>query len=247
MTRKLDVYIEERLVGILSQEQNGELSFQYDSSYVDQDNNHSISVSMPLSLSPYESNVSKAFFSGLLPDDIIRKRLANYLGISETNSFTLLEAVGGECAGALSLYPEGEKPTKQQAGDITKLDAKELKEILDLLKKRPLMVGVNDIRLSLAGAQDKLAVGLIDGKIALVTGATPTTHILKPAIDRVEGSVQNEVFCMRLAKSLGFDVPNVEIRWLNDIPYFLIERYDRIMDNSGNIIRLHQEDFCQAF
>lgn len=245
-SRILDVYFNSKLVGKLIQDKEGVIAFKYNDMYISSNEACQISVSMPLRQEQYEGNIPKAFFSGLLPDDIIRHRLSRYLGISEKNSFALLEAVGGECAGALSLYPEGEIPPEAKKEDIQILDDKSLKEILDLLKRRPLLAGADDIRLSLAGAQDKIAVRLVDGKIAIMKGSAPTTHIIKPIIEEIKDSVHNEVFCMRLAKLLKIEVPNVEIRWLDNIPYFLIERYDRIKEQDGNIIRLHQEDFCQA-
>ena len=245
-SRVLDVYFNSKPVGKLTEDKEGIINFKYNDVYLSSKDACQISVSMPLRQEQYEGNIPKAFFSGLLPDDIIRQRLSRYLGISEKNSFALLEAVGGECAGALSLYPEGEVLQEAKEEDIQILDDKSLKEILDLLKKRPLLAGSDDIRLSLAGAQDKIAVRLIEGKIAIIKGSAPTTHIIKPIIEGIKDSVHNEAFCMRLAKLLKIDVPNVEILWIDNIPYFLIERYDRIKDQDGNIIRLHQEDFCQA-
>ncbi len=244
MNNVLDVYLHDLLVGQLSQNSSGDISFYYDNNYVVQ-NRPSISVSLPLSKVSYHGDIVKAFFSGLLPDDIVRHKLAKCLGISEQNTFALLEAIGGECAGALSLYPQGTTPPKQEIGDIEVLDDKKLKEILDLLKRQPLLVGQDNVRLSLAGAQDKIAISLKDGKVALVKGTTPTTHILKPLIDGVKDSVYNELFCMRLAALVGIDVPNTEVKIVNNTPYFLIERYDRVKKN-GIIKRLHQEDFCQA-
>lgn len=246
MIKILNVYFGSQLAGKLIQEQNRSMSFQYESEYASNKHAYPISVSMPVHTEIYEGDIPKAFFSGLLPDDIIRQRLARYLGLSEKNSFALLEVVGGECAGALSLYPESETLPPAKEEDIQLLDEQSLKGILDLLKRRPLLAGNDDIRLSLAGAQDKIAVGLVGNSIALVKGSTPTTHILKPLIDGIKDSVHNEIFCMRLAKLLKIDVPNVEIRWVDDTPYYLVERYDRIKDKENNIARLHQEDFCQA-
>ena len=249
MTRILDVYLHETYAGRLIQDKAGMLSFAYDEVYAKGDN-PALSVSMPLQLEPYGGSAARAFFSGLLPDDILLYRLAKYLGVSEKNPFALLEIVGGECAGALALYPKGVKPPKATEQDVEILDNKKVIEILDLLKRRPLLVGEEGIRLSLAGAQNKIAVGVSDGKIALIKGTTPTTHVLKPLITDItdiKDSVHNEFFCMRLAKLIGIDVPSVEIHFLDEMPYFLVERYDRIKQDDGNHVkRLHQEDFCQA-
>ncbi len=102
------------------------------------------------------------------------------------------------------------------------------------------------IRLSLAGAQDELAV-IVDGdSIALAKDGQPTTHILKPVIQALEGTVENEYFCMRLAARLKLPVPHVEIRLDGATAFLLVERYDRTKAADGIIKRLHQEDFCQA-
>ena len=246
MSRILDVYLQEQFVGQLMQDDSGRLQFQYDEKYVFSEEPLPVSLSMPVRLERYEEQKVRAFFSGLLPDDIARHRLARYLGVSEKNPFSLLEAIGGECAGALALYPEGETPPPPKTEDIEKLDNKRLEEILNLLKRRPLLAGEDNVRLSLAGAQDKLAVSLVDDCIALVRGTTPTSHILKPLIEDVKDSVYNELFCLRLAAQLNIETPRAEIRFLGDMPYFLVERYDRKTDSGKKIIRLHQEDFCQA-
>jgi len=245
MSRVLNVYLQGDYAGQLIQNDVGKLLFIYDASYVANEQ-LALSLSLPLQLETYEGDIVKAFFSGLLPEDIACHRLARYLGVSEKNPFALLEAIGGECAGALSLYPEGVVPLKPGKADIEVLDDQKLKDVLELLKRRPLLAGKDGIRLSLAGAQDKIAVGVSNKKIALIKGSTPTTHILKPMISDIKDSVQNELFCMRLAKLVGIKVPKTEIRYLNKVPYFLVERYDREKDENAKIQRLHQEDFCQA-
>ena len=244
MSRMLDVYLQDVLVGCLEQINNGDLAFTYDTDYLETAS-YGISLSMPLSAESYKGPQVKAFFSGLLPEESVRDRLAKYLGLSEKNSFALLEAVGGDCAGALALYPYGDQPPKT-SDDVEVLDDKRLREVLDLIKRRPMLVGDDGYRLSLAGAQDKLAVGFKDGHIVLIKGGAPTTHILKPMIERVKDSAHNELFCMKLAKMVGLDVPEASLHFVGDLPYYLVERYDRQIGEDGVIIRIHQEDFCQA-
>ena len=245
MTRMLNVYLHEILAGKLAQDESGELSFSYDTEYVDR-GRPALSLSLPLGREPCEGAAVKAFFPGLLPDGEVLHRLARYLGISRGNSFALLEAVGGECAGAVSFYPEGAGPPRPGDEREEVLDDGKLREVLELLKHRPLLAERDGIRMSLAGAQNKIAVRAEKGKIALVLGSVPTTHILKPMIDDFEESVQNEFFCMRLAKLAGIPVADVETGWLGDTPYLLVERYDRTKDETNVLWRLHQEDFCQA-
>ena len=240
----LNVYLHGKLAGFLRQEKSGSLSFDYAPAYL-ADKNPPLSVSMPLTKDTFLDSITRPFFSGLLPDDIVRERLAKFLGVSEKNSFALLDAIGGECAGAIALYPEGQEPPIEEVTEPEVLDDKKLSEILDLLKRRPLLAGEDDLRLSLAGAQDKIAVGIIDGKVALLKGSTPTSHILKPLIDRVEDSVHNEFFCLTLAARIGLPTAKADMRVVKGTPYLLVERYDRVLKH-GKRVRLHQEDFCQA-
>jgi serine/threonine-protein kinase HipA len=119
-------------------------------------------------------------------------------------------------------------------------------EILDSLPARPLLAGRAGIRLSLAGAQNKLPVVLVDGRIALPAPGQPTTHILKPAMTRFPTTVENEALSMRLAKALGLNVASVEARLVEGRKFLLVERYDRALSSDGILSRVHQEDFCQA-
>jgi serine/threonine-protein kinase HipA len=119
-------------------------------------------------------------------------------------------------------------------------------EILDILPKRPMLAGREGLRLSLAGAQQKLPVVLVNGRIALPRLGQPTTHILKPPIVRFPATTENEAFAMRLAAAVGLPVARIEARRLADRTFLLVERYDRETGADGEVRRLHQEDFCQA-
>lgn len=246
MTHLLDVYYREEKAGVLSQEDGGALSFAYDADYLEGSRSRAISFSMPLQEAAYGDKIVRPFFSGLLPDEGARQRLAGALGISSGNTFGLLEVIGGECAGALSLYPAGEAPLPSGNDGVEFLSTGRLEEILGKLRERPLLGGEEGVRLSLAGAQDKLAVCVEGESIGLAKGGRPTTHILKPFIQALDGTVENELFCLRLAARLRLPVPNVEMRRSGAIPFLLVERYDRARHEDGTITRLHQEDFCQA-
>jgi serine/threonine-protein kinase HipA len=244
MNRILDVYLCDNFVGTLTQDDSGDLEFSYDLGYLET-TSRGISLSLPSTQKLHKGKTVKAFFSGLLPEESVRERLAGYLGVSEKNPFALLEIVGGDCAGALALYPQDKKPS-EEAKEIEPLDDARLKEILDLIKRRPMLAGDEGYRLSLAGAQDKLAVGFKNGKVQLIKGGAPTTHILKPIIERVQDSAHNELFCMKLAKRMGIAVPEAMLHFVDDMPYYLVERYDRVIGEDGSVKRIHQEDFCQA-
>lgn len=241
----LDVYLHGSYIGKLFSE-DATLKFAYDVNYLQTGNARKLSVSLPLQAKPFEHQITSAFFSGLLPDDEVRRHLARYLGLSAKNTFALLKEIGGECAGAVSVYPEGLSPKIGDKQTYRVLEDTEAASILSSLDSRPLLAGSEDIRISGAGAQNKLMVAFVDGKIAIPKGSTASTHIIKPAINRLEDSVYNEFFCMKLAQAVGLPTPMVEILWLLGRPYYLIQRYDRRLLLNGAVTRLHQEDFCQA-
>lgn len=246
MTRTLDVYFQDTKAGELVQSDSGTLAFAYAANYLANNDARAISVSMPLREEPYGDRLAQAYFSGLLPDERARRRLAKWLGISNANTFGLLEMIGGECAGALTLMPAGKPMPSTFDHPPEPLSENRLAEILDLLRARPLLAGTMGVRLSLAGAQNKLAVCMMDGEVALAIGGHPTTHILKPYIEGLSGTVENEIFCMRLAKKVGLSAPDVSKGSVGKVDYYLIKRYDRTTNSEGLVSRLHQEDFCQA-
>lgn len=246
MTRVLDVYLHADKVGQLIQDDDGRLSFQYDAGYLASSSPMAISVSLPLTDEPYADKLVRPFFSGLLPEETARARLAGALGVSRENPFGMLEIIGGECAGALTLLPEGDTLPDSTPGELEPLNETRLSSVLELLRERPLLGGEEGVRLSLAGTQDKLAVCVIDGSIALARDGRPTTHILKPFITALDGTVENELFCMKLAARLGLAVPSVSRGSAGKTDFILVERYDRKAAADGTITKLHQEDFCQA-
>lgn len=241
----LNVFLNGTQIGVLSSDK-AELSFIYSAEYLQSISAVKLSTSLPLQETVFDHQITSAFFSGLLPDESVRKRLARYVGISEQNTFGLLKEIGGECAGAVSVHTEGQSPNIQEEPRYRVLENDEAHSILSAIDKRPMMVGEDDIRISGAGAQDKLIIALVDGKIAIPKGNTPSTHIIKPEIVGLDQTVFNEFFCMKLAKAMKLPVPEVYVHWLEGEAYYLIERYDRFENKEGRIARLHQEDFCQA-
>ena len=158
----------------------------------------------------------------------------------------MLERIGGECAGAVSLLPEDSPPPTVGERRVRELSEKELEEIVAELPRHPLLAGHEGLRLSLAGAQSKLPVLILDAVVALPLGNTPSTHIIKPEPDHFPGLVAVEVLCMTLAKTIGLNVPSVSVRLAGDKPCIVVQRYDRTIDEDGSVTRVHQEDFCQA-
>ena len=232
MARTLDVDLHNELVGHLIQDDGGQMVFDYDESWLKKSNATPLSQSLPLRRERFKRSECRGFFAGILPDESKREIVARNLGISARNDYAMLEQIGGECAGAVTFVSTGEKLPERNYGYRT-LSSQELGAMLKQLPKRPLLAGEEGIRLSLAGAQDKVAVRIEGNEISLPLGGAPSTHILKPAVERFEGVVFNEAFCMRLAATLGLPAAKVETRSVEDLEYLLVER-------------LHQEDFCQA-
>lgn len=238
----LTVYLKGRQVARLS-EDNGAMSLSYLPNYAADVRNEPLSHTLPLRSEPYGHQEVEPFLSGLLPDDIIRTRIGRILQIPRENTFALLKAIGGECAGAIAFFAEGERPVSTD-GRFRRLSDAEAGEILDSLEKRPLDVGEDGFRISGAGAQDKLIACWKRGTVLLPLDGTPSTHIIKTAIRDYPDSVENECFSMKLAEACGLAAAKCRIAVIGGKRRYVCERYDR-MEADGVVRRLHQEDFCQ--
>lgn len=242
-TKQLSVRLNGTHIGILEQTQTESMRFTYDASAT-----LAISIGMPIREEPYGEKQSEAYFGGLLPEsEFVKKIIGKRYGVSHNNNFSLLKAIGYDCAGAISCFPMDEPihPQSSHALTVRVVTDKELYKHIKELPERPLFLGVDGLRLSLAGAQDKAAVCVVDNQIALAENGCPTTHILKPTSAYFEGLAENEYFCLSIAKKIGLSIPDIQLRKIDDITFFLIERYDRRVKN-GYVERIHQEDFCQA-
>ena len=249
MAKTLDVYLHNDLIGHLVQDDGGGMVFDYVESWLNKPGATPLSQSLPLRAKRFKRNECRGFFAGILPEAGKREIIARNLGISARNDYAMLERIGGECAGAVTFIPAGQAPPERNYS-YRKLSTEELAAILKELPKRPLLAGEEGIRLSLAGAQDKIAVRMENGEVCLPLGGAPSTHILKPAVERFEGVVFNEVLCMKLASEAGLPAASVEAINVNGIDCLLVQRYDRIHGQGPGaeaaVERLHQEDFCQA-
>ena len=222
---------------------DGELQFQYSALWLEQPQAIALSQSLPLQAEPFGDRACRPFFAGLLPEGQLRQRIAQQCQISRSNDFGLLVVIGGDCAGAVSLVV-GDQVAAPDA--VEWLEQDQLIALLDDLPQRPMLAQRDGLRLSLAGAQDKLPVVFDGARIGLPLGSTASTHILKPAIAAVEGSVINEAFCMALGQAMGLQVADTEILAAGDRQVLLVGRYDRRRGEGERWLRLHQEDFCQA-
>jgi len=248
MAKTLHVYLNQKQAGQLVQNEGGQLEFTYLKEYLNDSQAIPLSFSLPLRSEMFTVRECRGYFSGILPEEVNREIIAKNLGITPRNDFSMLKEIGGECAGAVSFFSEPIiLPTFQHA--YRSLSEQELASVIERLPQRPLLAGETGVRLSLAGAQAKLAVWVDGNTLAIPLYNSPSSHILKPASKYFEGLVYNEAFCMMLAALCGLATANVEIRQTRNEAYLLIERYDRnvfFKDNSPRLERLHQEDFCQA-
>lgn len=246
MRELLHVYIDAAKVGVLS----GEYFFTYEPGWLGSEAPIPLSLSLPLQIEPFPPEAAKAFFSNLLPEGQLRDHFASKHRVSPDDDFGLLAALGGDCAGALTLYPGGpDYAFEEKPPSYRPFTSDELRQLLDeAYIMDPSFLGEAErTRLSLAGVQDKLPVAILGETISLPLDGSPSTHILKPPNHRFPTLVENEAFCMALARVMGLQVPNTSMLKIGEKNLvYLIERYDRQVDKSGGLVRIHQEDFCQA-
>jgi serine/threonine-protein kinase HipA len=244
--KRLIVYLNGERVGALDEDDSGLLEFRYALEWMGRSDAIPLSRSLPLQPESFRGKYARPFFAGILPDEGPRQQIAAVLGISERNDFAMLERIGGECAGAVSLLPEDAPAPPLGETQIRELSESELEDIVAELPRRPLLAGREGLRLSLAGAQSKLPVLIRNAAVALPLGNTPSTHIIKPEPERFPGLAANEVLCMTLAGAVGLNVPPVSIRLVGNKPCIVVQRYDRTIEADGSVRRVHQEDLCQA-
>ncbi len=242
--RALDVCFHGDLTGRLILRDNGRMAFEYVETWLDSAHAVPLSHSLPLRAKPFSQRECEPFFGGLVPEANNRRLIARFFHISEHNDLALLERIGVECAGAVSLRLAG--GTDAQGERLLPLSEQDLAGALAELPQRPLLVGTDGLRLSLAGAQDKLAVRLEGDDIFLPLDAAASTHIIKPAIAGYEGLVFNEAFCLMLATASGLPAAQCRVGNAGGIDYLLVKRFDRARAQDGRVTRIHQEDFCQA-
>jgi serine/threonine-protein kinase HipA len=240
--QRLGVFFESRKVGTVDADE-GRFTFAYDPSWLDDQASFAISRSLPLVAGPQAGPAAHSFFANLLPEGRIRALVARRLGISEDNDFALLAALGGECAGAIVVAHRAPKPAQHA---WRPLDSEELARLSAGGTAFAEAVAGGGVRLSLAGAQDKLPVKLQGGRLYLPLGASPSSHILKFASHDFKHMPTNEAFISVLARACELPAVATEIFTIGKTRHLLVARYDRIVREDGTITRLHQEDMCQA-
>ena len=217
-------------------------TFTYDREYLGQQTPVALSVSLPLRAEAHAGARVRNWFCNLLPEGVVHESIAARLRIPPRDDFALLAAIGGECAGAVSMGASDAVPAQQDMDLETLID----QQGEDVGEGAWALLGA-PLRLSLAGAQDKIAVvAETDGRLRLPAIAEPSTHILKPDSRRFRGLRDFEALGLALARAVDLDVPAATLIEVAGRKALLIERYDRRKDADSATQRLHQEDFCQA-
>ena len=200
-----------------------------------------VSLSMPLTEGAWPAEIVSPWLMNLLPEGDPLRAMVRVLGVAQEDVLGLVDRLGGDLAGALRIG--GPRLASSDYRSIPNGDA--LERIIEELPTKPFLAGDDGVTMSLAGAQEKLPVALIDGQLFIPLNGAPSTHILKPDNTRLPGSVINEALCMILARLCRMPVAPVTASRAGRRRYILVERYDR-EGPAGAVRRLHQEDFCQA-
>lgn len=252
----LRVLMNNRLIGHFSKEPGGAVEFRYEESWIDRESAIPVSLSLPLREDAYRGTPVLAVFENLLPDsDALRRRVAGKVGAEGTDAYSLLAKIGRDCVGALQFLP---RDVDLETGDTTRIDGipvsdQEIEDLLKNLVQAPLGLGRDeDFRISVAGAQEKTALLWHEGRWLKPRGTTPTTHLLKTQMGTLPNgldlslSVENEYYCLKLMEAFGLPVNAAEIRMFGQTKALVVERFDRRWTRDGRLLRLPQEDCCQA-
>lgn len=220
----------------------------------------------PLSLSlpfkpqnePHRGQVVSNYFDNLLPDsEAIRRRIAQHFKTEGIEPHQLLAAIGRDCVGAIQLLAPDAVPENLFSINGDLLSEREVAATLrNATSDRPLGQREDelDLRLSIAGAQEKSALLRFQDEWHRPTGSTPTTHIFKLPLGLVGAmqadmrtSVENEWLCSKIVHAFDLPIAQCEIAVFEEIKALIVERFDRrFSEDASWILRLPQEDFCQA-
>jgi len=233
----LKVSMQGQIVGKLSIDKDENYHFEYDESWIEK----GFVISPHLAFNgTYSSSTIKRFLENLIPEGEGLEDIATFTHISKNNTFAMMHTIGYDTAGALMF---GEKDEKDEAV-FREIPTKELTDRIEQLESRSIAIWDKKVRLSLAGVQAKLPVILKNGKIGLGDGTLSSTHIMKFQTKKHLNIVINELFCMTLAKKIGLNVADVELKRFESYPVLLVTRFDRIYKDNF-VTRLHIIDSCQ--
>lgn len=259
MTKELRVLISDEEVGSVHQNKHGRLSFTYDEDWRQRSDSLPLSLSMPLAQKEHGSEATENYIWGLISDDPqTRDEMAKRQSISPRNAFALMSKYGEDTVGAVQIVAPDRIGELESRKGTSPIGATRLAEFLANLVKHPgqTQIKKDGGKFSLPGAQPKKAICWVDGKWYEPRGRTPSTHIIKPPSVHLDGQVENEYFCFRLAKAVGLRAADTRVVKIGSTANIVVERYDRVRldrgkrtpltKKGGTVHRVHQEDLCQA-
>lgn len=253
----LNVLINNRLAGRLLKQASGAIAFHYDESWLGWEHGFPISLSLPLRETPYTGEAVMAVFDNLLPDNVaVRRRVAERTGAQGVDAYSLLERIGRDCVGAMQFLPDDVAANAILPVNGEPISEAEIEQMLANLAQAPLGIDMeHEFRISVAGAQEKTALLFHEGQWLRPLGTTPTTHILKPQLGQIPtafgmidmaDSVENEHYCLKLMEAFGLPVAQTQIATFGSRKVLVVERFDRRWRTATELLRLPQEDCCQA-
>jgi serine/threonine-protein kinase HipA len=252
---ELFVFMNSEKVGLLSRLSSGKLEFRYEAGWLRSRSGRPLSLSMPMAEQIYSGDIVENYFDNLLPDSQpIRNRIQKRFGARSDRGFDLLWHIGRDCVGAIQLFPE-DIPVDVHKIESEPLSDADIAATLQGYRTMPLGMGQGkEFRISLAGAQEKTAFLRCNNEWHRPLGTTPTSHIFKLPIGRIEhsnldlsDSVENEWLCHAVLKAYGLPVAHTEMMSFAGVKALVVERFDRRWAEDRTwLIRLPQEDMCQA-
>ena len=263
MTASVPIWFDGLAVGQVDVAADGALSLRYDERWLQTAGAFPLSVTMPLRAEPYPSDDISPWLANLLPEEEQLQVLTRSLGLDQADVLAVLAEIGGDTAGALSFGPEADRALWVYAPLTAFYDTADPHQALERhfedLGRRPFLVGEEGVRQSLAGGQKKSALAVLgpdgapvlrvpqDGDVlAIPLNGAPSTLIVKPDNPNLPGITENEVWCLRMAQAIGIDAAQATILQSSKRTAIGVLRYDRRVGRSGQLLRLHQEDFAQA-
>lgn len=257
------IYFDALHVGDIEVAEDGALSFAYAPAWLATRGAFPLSLTIPLRAGPHERGVVEPWLANLLPEELQLVQVARTLGLDRSDALAILREIGADTAGALSFGAPNVRTDWSYTtltafyGVPTEVEA--LARHFDDLGRRPFLAGEDGVRQSLAGGQKKSALAVLDRDgqpvlrlpgagdvLAIPRHGAPSTVILKPDNPSLPGIVENEIYCLRLARAVGIEAVSVTALAAGGRRALCVLRYDRRVGRSGRIDRLHQEDLAQA-
>ena len=183
------------------------------------------------------------FFAGLLPEGTQLESMARNAQLNQFDTLGLLARYGRDVAGAIQVWDinDSSEPRTPRTEHVTD---SAVSEMLQDLSGQPLGNMQQGGKTSLPGVQPKIVLAQTRNGWARVVDGYPSTHILKPVVEKYPTMIFDEEYGSRFARGLGLAHFSTTLQRFDNIDALVIERYDRNAAHPGG--RTHQEDLVQA-